>query len=441
MQREALQSLMDWKEKPGRKPLVIQGARQVGKTWLMMEFGRRAFGNTVYINFDSSSRIHEIFQPDLDTARIIASIEMEFHTRINAENTLLVFDEIQECNRALVSLKYFCENAPEYHITAAGSFLGVAMHAGSSFPVGKVNLLTLYPLSFAEFLAGIGEERYAKALSGRDFPLIAGMAGKMIGFLKKYFFVGGMPEVVLSYASREDYDEVREIQLAITANYNADFSKHINPSDIPKARLIWESIPAQLARENKKFLYRDVKSGARAREYENALNWLVNSGLVYQVYRANLPGLPLASYQERDHFKLYMLDLGLLSAKSGLDIRTLLNSDNSLFTHFKGALAEQYVFQELKALDNEMPIYYWANAKNTSEIDFLIQMRDQVIPLEVKSGFNLKAKSLKAFIESFDPPLAIRSSLAPFKRADGLFEIPLYLIGQSADIIRAASVL
>jgi predicted AAA+ superfamily ATPase len=309
------------------------------------------------------------------------------------------------------------------------------MHPGGSFPVGKVNLLTLYPLSFAEFLAAIGEERYAGALASRDFPMIAGLAGKLIEFLKKYFFIGGMPEAVLSYASREDYDAVREIQLVIAANYNADFSKHINPSDIPKARLIWESIPAQLARENKKFLYKDVKPGARAREYENALNWLVNSGLVYQVYRANFPGLPLASYRERDHFKLYMLDLGLLSAKSGLDIRTLLGSDTSLFTHFKGALAEQYVFQELKFMDNEMPLYYWANSKNTSEIDFLIQRRDQVIPLEVKSGFNLKAKSLKAYIENFDPPAAIRSSLAPFKGTNNLLEIPLYLIGQCADII------
>jgi predicted AAA+ superfamily ATPase len=295
--------------------------------------------------------------------------------------------------------------------------------------------LTLYPLSFAEFLGAIGEERYAKALADRDFPLIAGLAGKMIGFLKKYFFTGGMPEAVLSYASHEDYDAVREIQLAIAANYNADFSKHINPSDIPKARLIWVSIPAQLARENKKFLYKDVKSGARAREYENALNWLANSGLVYQVYRANFPGLPLASYRERDHFKLYMLDLGLLSAKSGLDMRTLLNADSSLFTHFKGALAEQYVFQELKALDKEMPLYYWANVENTSEIDFLIQWRDQTIPLEVKSGFNLKAKSLKAFIERFEPPAAIRSSLAPFKRTGNLFEIPLYLIRQFAAIL------
>jgi predicted AAA+ superfamily ATPase len=435
MEREALQSLMAWKDRPGRKPLVIQGARQVGKTWLMTEFGRRAFGNTVYINFDNNRRVHEIFQPDLDTSRIIASIEMEFHTKIDAENSLIIFDEIQECNRALVSLKYFCENAPQFYITAAGSFLGVAMHPGSSFPVGKVNIFTLYPLSFAEFLAAIGEETFVKALANLDFPLLAGLAGKITEFLKKYFFVGGMPEAVLSYVSHEDYDAVREIQTVIAANYNADFSKHINPSDIPKARLIWESIPAQLARENKKFLYKDVKSGARAREYENALNWLVNSGLVYQVYRANFPGLPLASYRERDHFKLYMLDLGLLSAKSGLDIRTLFESDTSLFTHFKGALAEQYVFQELKVLDDKMPLYYWTNSKNTSEVDFLIQRRDRVIPLEVKSGFNLKAKSLRAFMETFEPRIAIRSSLAGFKQTDNLFEIPLYLIGKFGDII------
>ena len=429
MQRIITEALIRWKNSPGRKPLILQGARQVGKTWLMREFGRNHYANTVYINFDDMRSFHDLFAPDLNVYRIITSLEQIEHVKINAENTLIIFDEIQECNRALVSLKYFCENAPEYHIISAGSFLGVAMHEGNSFPVGKAELKTLYPLTFFEFLDAIGEGSLVETAVKQDYTHILGIKNRYIELLKHYYFTGGMPEAVLAFAENRKLQRVLEIQQAIVSSYSADFSKHISPTDIPKVQLLWNSIPAQLAKEKKKFIYSDVKHGARAREYENALSWLVKSGLVYQVNRVSRPGLPLISYQEREHFKLYMLDIGLLSAKTNLDITTLLAPDTSLFRHFKGALSEQYVLQELKALDEYLPVFYWANIKNTSEIDFIIQKWDTVIPLEVKAETNLKAKSLMSFMEIYKPQKAIRASLSDYREHGYLYEIPLYLMG------------
>ena len=414
---------------PKRSPLVIQGARQVGKTWLMKEFGRSFFSATVYINFDDMREFHELFTPDLNVKRIIASIEQLTHIKISAENTLIIFDEIQECNRALVSLKYFRENAPEYHVVAAGSFLGVAAHEGNSFPVGKVEIKTLYPLTFFEFLNAAGEGGLVEAALKQDYAYIQGVKNRYIELLKHYYFTGGMPEAVLAFAENRNLERVREIQQAIVSSYSADFSKHISPTDIPKVQMLWNSIPAQLAKEKKKFIYADVKQGARAREYENALAWLVKSGLVYQVTRVSLPGLPLISYQQREHFKLYMLDIGLLAAKTNLGIAALLAPDASLFRHFNGALSEQYVLQELKALDDYLPVFYWTNEKNTSEIDFIIQKWDSVIPLEVKAATNLKAKSLTSFMQIHKPQRAIRASLADFRQHGNLYEIPLYLMG------------
>jgi predicted AAA+ superfamily ATPase len=428
MERKTVLDLLRWKNKPNRKPLILQGARQVGKTWLLKEFGRLYYDKVLYINFDDSRDMREVFEPNLDVRRIIATLEAEGHIKITPENTLIIFDEIQECNRALVSLKYFCENAPEYHIIGAGSFLGVAMHQGNSFPVGKADMLTLYPLSFFEFLTALGETGLVEAANALDYPRIAGMKSRYIELLKHYFYVGGMPEAVLSFSEERDFEQVREIQRNILRNYQADFSKHISGADIPKVGMIWNSVPAQLAREKKKFLYADVKQGARAREYENALQWLINSGLVYQINRVNLPKLPLISYQEREHFKLYMLDTGLLSAMASLDVKTVLVPDAALFSRFKGALTEQYVLQELKSLDDSVPVFYWTNSKNTSEIDFILQKWDEVIPLEVKAGINLKAKSLTAYRETFKPATAVRSSLVEYGRHGGLFEIPLYLM-------------
>jgi predicted AAA+ superfamily ATPase len=430
IKRKALEDLCRWKDKERRKPLIIQGARQVGKTHLMREFGRMAFKNTVYVNFDDSRGVQDLFAPNLDTKRIITSLEYEQHQKINPADTLIIFDEIQECNRALVSLKYFCENAPQYHIVAAGSFLGVAMHEGNSFPVGKVNMMTLYPLSFAEFLSALGEDGLAEAADRADFPVIAGFKNRFIELLKYYFFVGGMPEAVRSFSQDRNLEDVREIQNAIASNYAADFSKHIHAADIPKVKMLWESVPAQLAKEKKKFVYSDMRQGARSRDYENALNWLVSSGLVYQVNRVSLPNLPLISYKEREHFKLYMLDVGLLSAKAGLDIKTLLKPNADVFNHFRGALTEQFVLQEFKALDDSTPIFYWTNNKNSSEIDFVIQKWDEVIPVEVKSSINLKAKSLAAYMSAWKPRAAIRVSMADYARHDHLFDIPLYLAGK-----------
>ncbi|MDR0322791.1 MAG: ATP-binding protein [Treponema sp.] len=428
MRRNITESLLQWKESSERKPLIIQGARQVGKTWLMKEFGRNFYASTVYINFDDMRIFHDLFIPDLNIKRIIASLEQIMRVKINADNTLIIFDEIQECNRALVSLKYFCENAPEYHIIAAGSFLGVAIHEDNSFPVGKVEIKTLYPLNFFEFLTAIGEEGLVEAAVTQDYAYIQGLKNRYIELLKHYYYTGGMPEAVLTFAQERNLERVREVQHAIIAGYSADFSKHISAADIPKVHLLWNSIPAQLAKEKKKFVYSDIKQGARAREYENALGWLVKSGLVYKINRVSLPGLPLISYEEREHFKLYMLDIGLLSAKTNLDISTLLAPDTSLFRHFKGALSEQYVLQELKSLDSELPVFYWTNAKNTSEIDFIIQKWDTVIPLEVKAETNLKAKSLTSFMEKHKPQKAVRASLSDYKQHSNIYEIPLYLL-------------
>ncbi|MDR0442288.1 MAG: ATP-binding protein [Treponema sp.] len=430
IKRRVIGALLQWKNKPSRKPLVIQGARQVGKTWMMREFGENFYKNTVYLNFDDMRELHELFTPNLDTGRIIASLEQITHTKIEPENTLIIFDEIQECNRALVSLKYFCENAPEYHIIAAGSFLGVALHEGNTFPVGKVEIKTLYPLTFFEFLEAAGEGGLVLAAAEQDFARIQGVRSRYIEMLKHYFFTGGMPEAVLAFANDRNLERVREVQRAIVKSYSADFSKHIGHSDIPKVNMLWNSLPAQLAREKKKFVYNDMKSGARARDYENALSWLVKSGLVYQINRVNHPGLPLISYQEREHFKLYMLDVGLLAAKTGLDITTLLAPDTSLFNHFKGALTEQYVLQELKALNGDLPVFYWTNAKNSYEIDFIIQKWDTVVPLEVKSETNLKSKSLKSYIELNKPQKAVRASLVDYNRHGVMYEFPLYLMAE-----------
>ena len=429
MQRIITESLIRWKNNPIRKPLIIQGARQVGKTWLMREFGRNYYINTVYINFDDMRVFHDLFNPDLNIKRIITSLEQIMHVKIHMENTLIIFDEIQECNRALVSLKYFCENAPEYHIMAAGSFLGVAIHEGNSFPVGKVEIKNLYPLTFYEFLNAAGENNLSEAAEKQDYAYILGLKSRYVELLKHYFYTGGMPEAVLAFAENRNLERIREIQRAIVASYSADFSKHISPADIPKVQLLWNSIPAQLAKEKKKFVYSEMKHGARAREYENALAWIVKSGLAYQVYRVSLPALPLISYQEREHFKLYVLDIGLLAAMTNLSIATLLAPDISLFHHFKGALTEQYVLQELKALDDYLPVFYWTNAKNTSEIDFIIQKWDSVIPLEVKAETNLKAKSLASFMQIYKPQKAIRMSLTDYKKHANLYEIPLYLLG------------
>lgn len=426
MYRIAIEKLYKWKNSKRRKPLIIEGARQVGKTWLMKEFGKQAYADTVYINFDSNSRMAALFSADLDTDRLIMGLELYAGRKINPENTLLIFDEVQEVPRALASLKYFYENAPQYHIVCAGSLLGIALHQGTSFPVGKVDFLKLYPLSFSEFLMATGNERFAELLKNQDYEMITSFKQTYIDALKHYYFVGGMPEAVQSFAESKDFNEVRAIQKRILAAYEQDFSKHAPNEIVPKIRMLWNSIPSQLARENKKFIYGLVREGGRAREYETAIMWLSDCGLVHKVSRVNAAGIPLKAYEDLKAFKLFIVDVGLLGCMTGLRQRTLLDGDD-LFVEFKGALTEQYVCQQLKAIE-DLGIYYYTNDRGSCEIDFVVDTGEQIVPIEVKAETNLRAKSLKTYRERFEPELSVRTSMADYKKEYWLLNLPLYAI-------------
>lgn len=428
MYRIAIEKLYKWKNSKRRKPLIIEGARQVGKTWLMKEFGKQAYADTVYINFDSNSRMADLFSADLDTDRLIMGLELYAGRKINPDNTLLIFDEVQEVPRALASLKYFYENAPQYHIVCAGSLLGIALHQGTSFPVGKVDFLKLYPLSFSEFLMATGNERFAELLKNQDYEMITSFKQTYIDALKHYYFVGGMPEAVQSFAESKDFNEVRAIQKRILAAYEQDFSKHAPNEIVPKIRMLWNSIPSQLARENKKFIYGLVREGGRAREYETAIMWLSDCGLVHKVSRVNAAGIPLKAYEDLKAFKLFIVDVGLLGCMTGLRQRTLLDGDD-LFVEFKGALTEQYVCQQLKTIE-DLGIYYYTNDRGSCEIDFVVDTGEQIVPIEVKAETNLRAKSLKTYRERFEPELSVRTSMADYKKEDWLLNLPLYAIEQ-----------
>lgn len=428
MYRMAMENLLAWKQSRRRKPLIIEGARQVGKTWLMKEFGRQAYADTVYINFDSNARMAELFASDLDTKRLVLGLELYAGRKIDPENALLIFDEVQEVPRALAALKYFCEDAPQYHIVCAGSLLGIALHRGTSFPVGKVDFLKLYPLSFQEFLMAIGKRQFSELLDQQDFSMITSFRETYADALKQYYFVGGMPEAVESFAENQDFNEVRQIQKRILAAYEQDFSKHAPNEVVPRLRMLWNSIPAQLAKENKKFIYGLVREGARAKDYETALLWLSDCGLVHRVSRVNAPGIPLRAYEDMKAFKLFVLDVGLLGCMTGLHQRTLLDG-NTLFVEFKGALTEQYVCQQLKTLA-DLELCYYTNDRGSCEVDFVVDTGGRVMPLEVKAETNLRAKSLKTYREKFSPELAIRTSMADYRKEDGLVNLPLYAIGQ-----------
>lgn len=428
MYRMAMENLFTWKQSRRRKPLIIEGARQVGKTWLMKEFGRQAYGDTVYINFDSNARMAELFASDLDTKRLVLGLELYAGRKIDPENALLIFDEVQEVPRALAALKYFCEDAPQYHIVCAGSLLGIALHRGTSFPVGKVDFLKLYPLSFQEFLMAIGKKQFSELLDQQDFSMITSFRETYADALKQYYFVGGMPEAVESFAENQDFNEVRQIQKRILAAYEQDFSKHAPNEVVPRLRMLWNSIPAQLAKENKKFIYGLVREGARAKDYETALLWLSDCGLVHRVSRVNAPGIPLRAYEDMKAFKLFVLDVGLLGCMTGLHQRTFLDG-NALFAEFKGALSEQYVCQQLKTLA-DLELCYYTNDRGSCEVDFVVDTGGRVMPLEVKAETNLRAKSLKTYREKFSPELAIRTSMADYRKEDGLVNLPLYAIGQ-----------
>lgn len=424
MYRTAIEQLYRWKESKHRKPLIIKGARQVGKTWLMKEFGRKAYPDTIYINFDSNSRMAELFSADLNPDRLILGIELYAGKKINPEKTLLIFDEIQEIPRALAALKYFCEDAPQYHIVCAGSLLGIALHEGTSFPVGKIQFLKLYPLSFREFLMAVTGRQYADLLDRQDYSMITPFRQVYIDALKQYYFIGGMPEAVQHFAQEKDFQEVREIQKRILAAYEQDFSKHAPAAIVPRIRMVWNSIPSQLAKENKKFVYGLVREGGRAKDYETAIMWLCDCGLLHKISRVNGAGIPLKAYEDLKAFKLFLLDVGLLGCLAGLGQRVLLDG-NSLFSEFKGALTEQYVCQQFKTLDN-LGVYYYTNSRGSCEIDFILDTGEQIIPVEVKAEVNLKAKSLKTYHEKYAPETSVRISMTDFKQQDWLVNLPLY---------------
>lgn len=426
MYRFAIEKLQEWKISKYRKPMIIEGARQVGKTWLMREFGRTAYQDVVYINFDSNSQMKELFENDLSVERIVLGLELYIGKKIDAANTLIIFDEVQEVPRALASLKYFCEDAPQYHIVCAGSLLGIALHGGTSFPVGKVDFLKLYPLSFREFLLACGNERFAKLMDDGDYTMMTSFRQTYIDLLKQYYFVGGMPEVVLHFVDNKDFNEVREVQKRILTAYEQDFSKHAPNEIVPRIRMVWNSIPSQLTKENKKFVYGMIREGARAKDYEAAIMWLCDCGLMYKVSRINMPHLPLKAYEDTKAFKLFLVDVGLLGCMTGLHQKTLLDGSN-LFAEFKGALTEQYVLQQLTTIPG-LGIYYYTNDRGSCEIDFLIDDGIEVMPIEVKAETNLKAKSLKTYCEKYTPSRAIRTSMADYKEEDTLTNVPLYAI-------------
>lgn len=426
MYRTAFEQLYKWKENKNRKPLIIEGARQVGKTWLMKEFGKMAYKDTVYINFDSNSKMADLFSSDLNIERLIMGLEIYIGRKINPDNSLLIFDEIQEVPRALSSLKYFYEDAPQYNIVCAGSLLGIALHGGTSFPVGKVDFLNLYPLSYREFLMALVGKSYVELLDNGDYDMIKAFKQTYIDALKQYCFVGGMPEAVQSFVLNKDFKEVRDIQKRILLAYEQDFSKHAPIEIVPKIRMLWNSIPSQLAKENKKFIYGLVREGGRAKEYEAAIMWLCDCGLVYKVSRINTAGIPLKAYEDLKAFKLFVVDVGLLGCMTGLHQSVLLD-ENTLFVEFKGALTEQYVCQQLSALD-ELDIYYYTNDRGSCEVDFVIDTGEKIIPVEVKAQTNLKAKSLKTYCERFSPDLAVRTSMSDYKAEEWLVNLPLYAI-------------
>ena len=426
MYRFAIEQLQKWKVKKHRKPLIIRGARQVGKTWLMKEFGAVSYEQVVYVNFDNNERMKNLFDGNLEISRLITGLELYAGHKIDPDRTLLIFDEVQEVPKALTSLKYFNEDAPQYQIVCAGSLLGVALHPGTSFPVGKVEFLDLYPLSFFEFMSAMGKGQYVDLLQKGDFGMAAAFKQDYIDLLKHYYYVGGMPEAVQSFADDKDFNEVREIQRRILDAYEQDFSKHAPHDVIPRIRMLWNSIPAQLTKENKKFIYGLIKEGARAKEYELALLWLTDCGLVHKVHRVTAPGLPLKAYEDLKAFKLFFVDVGLLSCMVGLRQDVLLDR-NALFKEFKGALTEQYVLQQLKAVKG-LNVYYWTAERGTAEVDFVIDNGSDIIPLEVKAEVNLQAKSLKVYREKFQPQLSIRTSMADHKREEWLLNLPLWAI-------------
>lgn len=424
MKRDKIKELLKWKNDPFRKPLIFRGARQTGKTWLLKEFGKSQFGKLVYVNFEEHRHLRSLFVNDFNISRIINTLQIHAQISITPEDTLIILDEIQSVENGITSLKYFQENAPQLYIVAAGSLLGMGLYTGESFPVGKVDFLDLRPMLFTEFLAALGEEGVAQAILNKDWEVLSIFHEKLIENLRYYFFVGGMPEAVAVFSQTREWKQVRKVQTQVLNAYEADFSKYAPMEIVPRIRMIWQSIPSQLAKENKKFIYGVLREGARAKEFEIAIQWLVDSGLLLKSHRITKPFLPLIAYQDLAVFKLFLHDIGLLSAMSGLSAQAIIEGD-IIFTEFKGALTEQFVMQQLR-IDSERYIGYWTNERSTAEVDFVYQEEGKIIPVEVKSAENLRSKSFKLFCEKFKPEQAVRTSLARYKKEAWMVNIPLY---------------
>ena len=434
MKRNAIKELYEWKENNDRKPLVILGARQVGKTWLMKEFGKEAYKKCAYVNFEDNDDLRGLFEHDFDIQRIIANLQWATDVTID-EDTLIILDEIQEAPRGITALKYFQEKAPQYHVIAAGSLLGIAMHKNDSFPVGKVDFMHLYPLSFYEFLNAIGEKKMVDLLQAKDWTMLTMVRAKFEERLRQYYFVGGMPAAVLAFVNDGDLNKVRTIQKSIIEAYERDFSKHAPAIEVPRIRMVWHSIPSQLSKENRKFIYGMIKEGARAKDFELAIEWLKDAGLIYKVNRCKKAQLPLAAYEDFSAFKMFLSDIGLMGAMSNIPVQSLLNG-NMLFSDFKGALTEQFVLQQMKT-NQSLSIYYWSADNSRGEIDFLVQQEEKVIPIEVKAEENLQAKSLRMFVERNPGLKGCRFSMSPYREQDWLVNYPLYsvltILGQTEE--------
>lgn len=440
MKRIILDKLLSWKKSPYRKPLILKGVRQVGKTWILKEFGRQFYDNVAYFNFDENPELKQFFQITKDQNRILQNLMLASGQRIEPEKTLIIFDEVQDCPEVINSLKYFCENAPQYHIASAGSLLSISLAKPSSFPVGKVNFMQIDPMSFTEFLLANGDENlvdYLQSVQSIE-PIPEAFFNPLSEKLKMYYVTGGMPESVLMWTQARDVRAMQDALSAIVEAYERDFAKHPQPAEFPKISMIWKSIPSQLAKENKKFLYKVVKEGARAREYEDALQWLVDARLVHKVFRSTAPGLPLSAYDDLSAFKIYLVDVGLLRRLSQL-APTAFGEGNRLFTEFKGALTENFVLQTLLTQFDVMP-RYWSQTNPPYEVDFLIQRNNDIFPIEVKAQTNTKSKSLKKFKELFGDQvkLRIRFSLDNLKLDGDILNIPLFMADQTDRLIGLA---
>lgn len=426
MKRNILGKLIEWKNKENRKPLILNGARQVGKTYILKEFGQLYYQKTAYVNCDKNELVEKIFAQDYNIKRILLALSALLHINIEPSNTLIIFDEIQENPAVLNALKYFCEDAPQYHVAVAGSLLGISLHSGMSFPVGKVDMLKMYPMTFDEFLMAIGEQPSVDALNRKDFPLIDALSLHLTDCLRQYYYVGGMPAAVLEFVRNRNLEEVRSIQKQILFDYQRDFSKHAPSQEVPRINMVWSSIPSQLAKENKKFIFGALKRGGRSSEFELAIQWLKDAGLVYQVNRVSAPGMPLKLYEELSVFKLFILDIGLMGAMTDAPAESILVED-TLFKEYKGAFTELFVLTQL--MITGLPIYYFSSNDSRIEIDFVVQHGNTITPIEVKAEENVHAKSLHTFINKHPELKGLRLSMKPYQDQGWMENRPLYAVG------------